>query len=145
MHFKLWQYTAHCNRMRMRFVVIFERPLLIHPFWWWIRVTNGKMIPLEHKKGNMFKAKTLIEKVDTRYLKQVPLSPQQTIPDHRLYLSAPQTGALNTSADNSWPPPLPFHTALKIPQSNIFTLFQHGSSSQTHSLTHIDKHTHFPT
>ena len=31
-------------------------------------------------------------------------------------------GALITSAENSWPPPLPFHTALKIPQPNIFTL-----------------------
>ena len=58
----------------------------------------------------------------TSYLKQVPWSPQQTIPDHHLYLSVPQRGALITSADNSWPPPLPFHTALKIPQPNIFTL-----------------------
>ena len=38
------------------------------------------------KKANMFKGKSLIEKVRTSYLKQVPLSPQQTIPDHRLYL-----------------------------------------------------------
>ena len=75
----------------------------------------------------------------TRYLKQVPWSPQQTIPDHRLYLSVPQTGALITSADNSWPPLLPFHTALKIPQPNIFTLYQHGSY---HKHTYIDKHTH---
>ena len=37
----------------------------------------------------------------------------------------PQPGALITSADNSWPPPLPFHTAPKIPQPNIFTLFIH--------------------
>ena len=58
------------------------------------------------KKGNMFKAKTLIEKTGTRYLKQ---------------------GDLITSADNSWPPPLPFHTALKIPQPNIFTIFIHVS------------------
>ena len=36
------------------------------------------------KKANMFKAETLIEKVDTMYLKQVPWSPQQTIPDHHL-------------------------------------------------------------
>ena len=34
----------------------------------------------------------------------------------------PHTDALITSADNSWQPPLPFHTALKIPQPNIFTL-----------------------
>ena len=54
------------------------------------------MLLSEHKKGNMFKAKTLIEKVGTRYL--------------------------ITSADNSWSPPVPFHTALKIPQPNIFTL-----------------------
>ena len=46
-----------------------------------------------------------------------------------------------TSADNSWPPSLPFHTALKRPQPNIFTLYQHGSPSQTHTLTHIEKHT----
>ena len=81
------------------------------------------MLLSEHKKSNMFKAKTLIEKVGTRYLKQVPWSPKQTIPDHRLYLSVPQTGALITTADNSWLPPLPFHTILKIPQPNIFTLF----------------------
>ena len=65
----------------------------------------------------------------------MPWSPEQAIPDHRLYLSVPQTGALITSADSSWPPSLPFHTALEIPQPNIFTLYQHGSSSQTHSLT----------
>ena len=36
----------------------------------------------------MFKAKGLvIEKVGTSYLKQMTLSPQQKIPDHRLYLS----------------------------------------------------------
>ena len=35
----------------------------------------------------------------------------------------PQTSALITSGDNSWPSPLPFHTALKIPQPNIFTHF----------------------
>ena len=29
----------------------------------------------------MFKAKTLIEKMSTKYLKPVPWSPQQTIPD----------------------------------------------------------------
>ena len=39
----------------------------------------------------------------------------------------PQPGALITSADNSWPPPLPFHIAPKIPQPNIFTLFIHVS------------------
>ena len=70
----------------------------------------------------MSKAKTLIEKVGTRYLKQVPWSSQQTIPVHHLYLSVPQTGTLIISADNYWPQPLPFHTALKIPQPNIFTL-----------------------
>ena len=37
----------------------------------------------------------------------------------------PQPGALITSAENSWPPPLHFHTAPKIPQSNVFTLFIH--------------------
>ena len=45
------------------------------------------MLLSEHEKGNMFKAKTLIEKVGTRYLKHVSWSPQQTIHDHRLYLS----------------------------------------------------------
>ena len=33
-----------------------------------------------------------------------------------------QPGALITSPDNSWPPPLPFHAAPKIPQPNILTL-----------------------
>ena len=33
------------------------------------------MLLSEHKKANLFKAKTLIEKVGTRYLKQVPWSP----------------------------------------------------------------------
>ena len=42
--------------------------------------TSEKMLLSEHKKGNMFKAKTLIEKMGTK---------------------VPQTGALNTSADNS--------------------------------------------
>ena len=37
------------------------------------------------KKANMFKAKRLIKKVGTRYLKLVPWLPQQTIPDHCLY------------------------------------------------------------
>ena len=78
------------------------------------RVQAEKYSYRSTEKTNMFKAKRLIEKVGTRYLK---------------------TGALTTSADNSWPPPLPFHTALKIPQPNIFMLYQHGSSSQTHSLT----------
>ena len=65
------------------------------------------MLLSEQKKGNMSKAKTLIEKVGTRYLEQVPWSPQQTIPDHR---------SKNSSAEH------------------IHAL-QHGSSSQTHSLT----------
>ena len=69
----------------------------------------------EHKKGKYVKVKTVIEKVGTKYLKQVPWSLQRTIPDHRLYLSVPQTGALITSADNSWPPPLPFRTSNKYP------------------------------
>ena len=47
----------------------------------------------------------------------------------------PHSGVLITSADNSWSPPLPFHTALKIHQLNIFTLYQHSSPSQTNSLT----------
>ena len=45
------------------------------------------MLLSEHKKANMFKAKRLIEKGVTDYLNQVPWSPQQTIPDHRLHLS----------------------------------------------------------
>ena len=40
-----------------------------------------------HKKANTFKAKRLVEKGGSSYLNQVPWSPQQTIPDHRLYLS----------------------------------------------------------
>ena len=39
----------------------------------------------------------------------------------------PQPGALITSADNSWPPSLPFHIARDIPQPNIFMLFIHVS------------------
>ena len=39
------------------------------------------------KKANVFKTKRLIEKGGSSYLSQVPRSPQQTIPDHRLYLS----------------------------------------------------------
>ena len=35
-----------------------------------------------------------------------------------------------------------FHTAIKIPQPNIFTHYQRDLPSNTHSLTHIDKHTH---
>ena len=35
----------------------------------------------------------------------------------------PQPAALITSTDNSWPPPLSFHTSSKITQLNIFTLF----------------------
>ena len=35
----------------------------------------------------MFKAKRLIEKGGSSYLNQVPWSPKQTIPGHRLYLS----------------------------------------------------------
>ena len=49
--------------------------------------TSGKMLLSKHKKPNMFKAKSLIERMGIRYLKQVPRSPQQTIPDHHLYLS----------------------------------------------------------
>ena len=41
--------------------------------------TRGKMLPSEHKKT--------YPKGGTSYLKQVPWSPQQIIPDHRLYLS----------------------------------------------------------
>ena len=105
-------------------------------------VTRGKCSCRSIKQANMHKAKALIEKVGTRNLKQAPWSPQQTISDHRLYLSVRHRDALITSADNSCLSPLPFHTALKIPQPIIFTLYQHGSSSQTHQLTHIDKHTH---
>ena len=88
-------------------------------------LTSEKMLLTDHKKANMFKAKILIEKVGTRYL----------------------TGALITPAGSSWPPPLPFHTALKTPQPNIFTPYQHGSPSQTHchsnrQTTHTHSHTH---
>ena len=52
------------------------------------RVSAEKWSYRSTKKANMFKAKRLIEKGgSTDYLNQVPLSPQQTIPDHRLYLS----------------------------------------------------------
>ena len=52
-----------------------------------------------------------------------------------------QPGALITSADNSWPPPLPFHAFLKIPLQNIFTLYQHAPPLQTHSITSTNTHT----
>ena len=45
------------------------------------------MLLSEHKRANMLGAKSLIEKVGTSYLKKVPWSPQQVIPDHCLYLS----------------------------------------------------------
>ena len=115
------------------------------PKFSWICITVERKLqkkPQPGKLTQLSKAKTLIERVGTRYLKQVPWSPQQTISDHRLYLSGPQIGALITSADHSWPQPLSFHTALKIAQPNIFTLYQHGSSSQTRSLTWTNTHTH---
>ena len=52
-----------------------------------------------------------------------------------------QPGALITSADNSWPPPLPFHTVLKIPQQNIFTMYQLASLTHSHRQTHTHTHT----
>ena len=55
-----------------------------------------RKVPLEKcpcrrtKKANMFKAKRLIEMRGTSYLNQVPWSPQQRIPDHRLCISIQQ-------------------------------------------------------
>ena len=92
-------------------------------------VAKKRRVPAEKcsyrsmKKANMFKTKTLIEKVGTRYLKQVSWSPHQALSVHRLNLSVPQTGDLIISVDNSWPLTLPFHSALNIPQPNILTIF----------------------
>ena len=76
------------------------------------------------KKANMFKAKRLIERGGTSYSTRCP--------DH-LSRQFPTTA-----------PPLPFHIALKIPQPDIFTLYQLGSPSQTHSLiqSHRQIYTH---
>ena len=52
-----------------------------------LRIPADKWSYRSTQKPNMFKAKRLIEKVGTSYLKQVPWSPHQTIPDHSLYLS----------------------------------------------------------
>ena len=58
----------------------------------------------------------------------------------------PQPAALITSANDSWPLPPPFHAALKVPQLNIFMLYEHASPSQIHSLTlsliHSPIHSH---
>ena len=73
----------------------------------------------------------------------------------------PQTDALITSANNSWPPHVPFHTALKIPQpehihalSTWLTIKNSHRKTHTHidkntnshihshTLTHTDTHTH---
>ena len=51
------------------------------------RVAAAKWSYRSTKKANVFKAKRLIEKGGSSYLNQVPWSPQQKIPDHRLYLS----------------------------------------------------------
>ena len=74
------------------------------------------------KKANkpMFKATILIEKGGFRL---------------------PQPGALITSTDNSWPPPLPFHTALKIHQ-RTYTRFINMPHPYKHSHSHRQKHTH---
>ena len=56
-------------------------------------VARKRRVPAEKcsyrsiKKANTFKAKRRVEKRGTSYLNQVPWSPQQTIPDLRLYLS----------------------------------------------------------
>ena len=56
-------------------------------------VARKRRVPAEKcsfrstKKANVFKAKRLVEKGGSSYLNQVPWSPQQTIPDRRLYLS----------------------------------------------------------
>ena len=51
------------------------------------RVLAEKCSYRSTKKANVFKAKKLIERGGSIYVNQVPWSPQQTIPDHRLYLS----------------------------------------------------------
>ena len=91
-------------------------------------VARKRRVPAEKcsyrstKKANVFKAKRLIEK-------GVP---------------ATSTGALISSADNSWSLSLPFHTALKTPQPNVITLYEHTqmTNTHTHTLTHSFTHTY---
>ena len=52
----------------------------------------------------------------------------------------PQPGALITSADNSWPPPLPFHIAQKF-LSRTYSHFTNMSHPYEHTHSH-DTHTH---
>ena len=57
----------------------------------------------------------------------------------------PQPGALITSADNSWPPPLPFHTAQKFlfPTYSRFINIPHPyKHTHSHRQTHTHTHTH---
>ena len=101
------------------------------------------------EKANMFKAKRLIEKGGTRYLKQVLWSPQQTISDHRLYLSIQIWKFLSRI----------YSRFSKVAHHHKHTHSHKHTHTHTHSsaehilalstwltirnkLTHIDKHTH---
>ena len=64
-HSSSFPYSIFDTAFLMFLILENDRFTLIYP-------TSGKMLLSEHKKGNMFKAKTLIEKVGTRYLKQEP-------------------------------------------------------------------------
>ena len=93
---------------------------VIWPKCWSVCKPAEKCSYRSTKKANMFKAKKkLIEKGSTSYLNQVLWSPQQTIPDHRLYLSI---RSKNSSAEH-------IHT---LPTCLILI----------NTLTHIDKHTY---
>ena len=78
----------------------------------------------------------------TRYLKQVPWSPQQTIPDHRLYFpySSKNSSAEHIHTLSTW---LIITNTLTNLHRQTHT--HTHSRRQTHTLTHIDKHTHLQT
>ena len=79
----------------------------------------------------MFKAKRLIEKGGTVYLNQVPWSPQQTIPDHRLYLSIQFKKFLSKTYSRCINMPHPYKHTQSYKQTNTHT------DSFSLSLTHI--------
>ena len=99
-----------------------------------------------NKHHALSKRRDPAEKCSCRSTKKANLSKPRRFWSKR---GTSQPAALITSADNSWPPALPFHAALIFPQPNIFTIFQHASPSQTHSptlsLTHSHRQTRTPT
>ena len=83
-------------------------------------IAPGKMLLPEHKNTDMFKAKRLWSK--SGY--QLP-QPGTLITCRQLLITAST-----------------FTCTSKIPQPDIFTLYQHSSPSQTHSFIQTHTHTH---